>query len=138
MLFVPKIKDSNFSSQLFNELSEKLSDLRSETSKWPDSLIFSGDIGKELFEYIQNNGWDLLAFNPKWVTGPNKIIFEYSKPLTQIEDKGTIFDSSFSERKINGIPGPETMAKIISKYVAPSFTIERTIRPSRQIKLVRK
>lgn len=138
ILYVPKIKDGQFSSELFSELSEKLSDLRSETSKWPDTLIFSGTLGKELFDFILDKSWDLVTFNPRYLAGPDKIIFEYSKPLTQIEDRGTIFDGSLSERKVNGIVGKETMASILGKYAAPSFTIERTIRPRKEIKLIRK
>lgn len=136
-LAIPKIKDGRFSSELFSKISDALSDLKIENGKWPDSMVFSGPLGKDLFNFIEEKGWDLFAFNPKNLPGPNKIIFEYSKPLSQIEEKGTLFDSSFSEKTINGIPGKETISKIIQKYAAPAFTIERTVRPKKEIKLIR-
>jgi hypothetical protein len=84
-------------------------------------------------------GWDLAKFNPQAMAGGNIITFDYSKPLTQIEERGTtLFDESFNNRTMKGIPGPNTVQKIISTYSAPAFKIERQIRPKLEIFLTQK
>lgn len=138
-LSVPKIKGVSFAKELFDALSNELIDLKLEAGKWPDSINFSGLLGQELYEFIAKAEWDFSKFGPKSVGGVvDRIRLEYSKPVHQIEDRGqTIFDQSFNERKVNGIPGAETMAKIAGAYSTPAFTIERQVRPYREIKLKR-
>jgi len=137
---VPATKDGPFTMQFFQILSDNLLELKIEAGKWPDRIAFSGNLGKELYEFIAEKGWDLKQFNLTLVASPvDKIIFEYSKPLTQIEDKGaTIFDESFNGRKVNGIAGADVMQKILTAYSAPAFKIERTIRPKLEVILTRK
>lgn len=136
---VPQIKPASFSTDLFNLLSDCMFELRGECGKLPDKLVFSGPIGREVHTFIVEKGWDLKQFGlQKSESIVNKIIFEYSKPIDQIEDNGaTIFDESFNNRKINGIPGPETIQKILGAYSAPAFKIERQVRPKLEIKLIR-
>jgi len=86
-------------------------------------------------------GWNLNKFNPSTnVMSTDRITYEYTKPLSQIEDRGgTIFDKSLSDTTVNGIPGVETVAKIKSAYSGNlAYTIERTVRPKLETKLIRK
>lgn len=137
---IPIEKDDTFAFSLFDLLAQNLSDLRNEAGKWPDRLTFSGPLGKEVHSYVVEKAWDLKKFNPIVSNGiVNQIIIDYSKPITQIDDSGaTIFDESLNNRIINNVPGKETMQKVLSKYAAPSFKIERQIRPSIEIELIRK
>lgn len=136
---VPKEKDHTFSSQFFQLLSENLTELRIESGKWPDSILFTGNLGKELFDFIESLGWDLAHFNPRYTQNiVNKIVFSYSRPIDQIEERGkTIFDESFNNRTISGIPGNETLGKILGAYSNFAFKIERKIQPKIEITLVR-
>jgi hypothetical protein len=136
---VPKIKHSSFSTEFFNLLSDSIFELRHECGKLPDRVTFSGPLGKELHAFILEKGWDLKQFGLQSAESlVDKIIFDYSKPIDQIEDRGaTIFDESFNNRKINGIPGPETIQKILGAYSSPAFKIERQVRPKLEIKLTR-
>ena len=136
---VPKEKGQEFTVQFFQLLSENLTELKIESGKWPDSILFTGNLGKELFDFIESKSWDLAQFNPKYAQNiVNKVVFSYSKPIDQIEERGkTIFDESFNNREIKGIPGNETRAKILSAYSNLAFTIERKIQPKIEIKLIR-
>ena len=136
---VPITKDPEFANQLLSTLSDYLVELKEETGKWPDRVSFGGPLGKELFSFIEEKSWDLKKFGPTHEGIVNKIVCYYSKPLDQIEDKGgTIFDERLHGKRVNGIPGPETIAKIVSAYAAPAFIIQRQVRPTREIKLIRK
>lgn len=136
---VPKIKPASFSTELFNVLSDSIFELKNECGKLPDRITFSGPIGKELHSFILEKGWDLAQFGLQQADSlVDKIIFDYSKPVDQIEESGaTIFDESFNGRTINGMPGPKTVNKILSTYAAPAFKIERQVRPKLEIKLIR-
>lgn len=148
LLLVPQTKDSSFEIDFFQAISTGLESLAAETNKWPDKLLFTGDLGKELFDLIENKGWDLKHFNPCHIPGPvDKIIFEYSKPLEQIEDRGGVtMQDSLHGKTIEGIPGPETVSKIIGATIGQlpnkdphlAYTIKRTVRPKFEIKLKRK
>jgi hypothetical protein len=136
---VPITKDPGFAGLLLETLSDQLIALKEETGKWPDQVVFGGPIGKELFSFIEERAWDLKKFGPTHEGIVNKIVFGYSKPLDQIEDRGgTVFDERLHGKRVNGIPGPETIAKIVSTYAAPAFVIQRQVRPKREIILIRK
>ena len=139
-LKVSKEKDQAFSGLLFNTLSEYLVELKEETGKWPNRVTLTGSLGGEVYQYIVEMGWDLSKFGlSHLVGGANKITIDYDKPLNQIEDIGnTIFDSKLSNIEIKGIPSGDTMKKILGTYLNLSYTIERTVRPSREILLIRK
>lgn len=135
---VPIIKDSGFAGLLFSTISDTMAELKIENGKWPDRIAFGGSLGKELFSFIAEKGWDLAKFGPIQEGVVNKITFYYSKPLDQIEDRGgTIFDESLNGKKVNGVPGQETLQKIISAYAGPAFTIQRQVRPKKEIFLIR-
>ena len=136
---VPIEKDVAFANSLLDVLSSCLTELKTETGKWPDRLIFSGSLGKEIHAFLIDKDWDLSHFNPTYLTSAvNKIRLEYSKPISQIEDReSTIFDGSLSSREISGIPDARTMAKITSVASSSGFKIERSIRPSLEIRLFR-
>jgi len=139
-LFVPIEKDHTFSSLLFNTISENLIELKQETGKWPNCVTLTGVLGQELYQYITKMNWDLAKFGLRYLAGgANKISIYYDKPLNQIEDIGnTIFDSKLSDIEIKGIPSGDTMQKILKNYFNFAYTIERTVRPSREISLIRK
>lgn len=136
---VPEIKEDKFSTDLFCLLSDCLFELKAEASKFPDKITFSGPLGKEIYFFIQEKKWDLQQFGIALVDSiVNKIIFEYSKSIDQIEDRGaTIFDGEFNNKKINGLPGEKTIQKILAAYSSPLFKIERQIRPKLEVRLTR-
>lgn len=136
---VPKEKDSQFALNLFSVIEENLIELKMEAGTWPDRVVLSGPLGREVKEFITAKGWALDQFNLQEAASPvNKIVFEFSKPVDQIEERGTtIFDERLGEKKISGIPGRETAAKILSTYAQPAFKIEKQIRPKREIILIR-
>jgi hypothetical protein len=136
---VPQIKDPDFITSLFMLISDSISELKLESGKFPDRITFNGSLGKELYEIIVQKGWDLSRFGPKFENSiSNRIVFDYSKPIDQITDGGAQLDSSLNGKTINGIPGPETVQKILSTTIGTGFTIERQIRPKLEIKLIRK
>lgn len=137
---VPIEKDSQFSIKFFKILSDNLAILHAETDQWPDQILFSGRLGKELFEYYQKAGWDLKQFNPAFEGTTEKITFQYSKPLTIIEDNNApIMDSSMGENMMKGIPSEKTMRSIVNAYSSSTLGLkkERTIRPTRWVLLAR-
>jgi len=138
---VPIEKDLAFTQSLFSLISENISDLAIEHEKIPNKLIFTGKIGIELLEFIQQKGWNFKGFDLESISSSlNSIIFKYSKPLHQIDGKTPpIFDEgTLHGKEISGFPGPETIHTIASTYSSPSFTLERTIRPEKRILLIRK
>ena len=136
---VPQIKSAQFTTDLFNLLSDSIFELRRECGKLPDKISFSGPLGKEVHSFITEKAWDLKQFGLIYVDSiVNKIIFEYSKPVDQIEDNGaTIFDEKLNGKTVNGVAGPETVQKILAAYAAPAFKIERQVRPKLEIRLIR-
>ena len=138
---VPLDKDIAFIQEFFALMSENISDLTYEYEKHPNKIIFTGKLGKELFDLIIEKKWNFKGFDLESASSTlDALIFKYSAPLTQIDGKmGAIFDEgTLHGKEINGIPGPETAHKIISTYASPSFMIERTVRPEKRILLVRK
>ena len=137
---VPLKKDLEFSQKLFSILSEHVSDLVIEHDKLPNQIIFTGELGKELLDFIHEKEWDFKGFNLESASGVHSaLIFKYSSPLTQVEGQmGVTFEGgTLHNKQINGIPGPETAQKILSAYSSPMFTIERTVRPEKRINLIR-
>jgi hypothetical protein len=134
---VPLIKNDTFSIELFNLILNNINELFDESGKIPDKVILSGPLGKEVHSFILEKNWNIDRFNISYQDGPNKIIFEYSKPIDQVIDSGYTVGSKLGEKTVNGIPDEKTMSKIISTYCQPSFKIEKTIRPKLEIILFR-
>jgi hypothetical protein len=137
---VPIDKNVTFAQELFALISEHVSDLAIEHEKLPNKIIFTGPIGKDVFDFIKEKEWNFKGFDLESAGGLlDALIFKYDAPLTQTEGKfGPIFDGgSLQDKTINGIPGPETTQKIISTYASPSYMIERTVRPEKRILLTR-
>lgn len=140
-IFVPFKKDAAFASEVLTVMSDQMAELKEETGKWPDKMWFIGAIGNELLQFIIDSKWDISAFGPQGhpVSLPNKIRFEYTKHIDQIEDVGqTIFDEALNGRMINGILGEATKEKIASAYSGLAYTIERKINPFREVRLIRR
>lgn len=138
---VPIKKDLAFIQEFFTLISENISDLSQEYEKHPNKIIFTGRLGKELLDLIQEKEWNFKGFDLESANSTlDALIFKYSSPLTQVDGRmSPIFDGgSLHGKEINGIPGPETTQKIISTYASPSFILERTVRPEKRILLVRK
>jgi hypothetical protein len=137
---VPINKDTGFAQDLFSLISEQVSDLASEHEKLPSKIIFMGQIGKEVHSFIKEKEWNFKGFELEEMGGSlSAIVFKYSSPLTQIEDSyGVQFEEgSLHNKEIKGIPGPDTIGKIMGAYSAPLFRKERTIRPEKRILLTR-
>ena len=138
---VPSEKDIKFAQDLFSLISENISDLEIENEKVPNKIIFTGNIGKEVFDFIQEKNWNFKGFELESVSSVlNALVFKYSAPVTLTGGQmSTQFEGgTLHGREINGIPGPETTRKIISSYAMPSYTIERTVRPEKRILLIRR
>jgi hypothetical protein len=142
---VPLEKDSLFYQDFFMLMSNSMQELLIDYQKWPDEIQFSGRLGKELNDIIIEKEWDFSKFNIKClpISSLNKIIFKYSKPLTVSDFKtedGSITHinaDSLNQKTINGIPGSETMNKIILNSIGKGFNIEKTVRPEIEILLIR-
>ena len=141
MIFnVPLEKDSAFAQNLFLIISENVSDLVMEHDTLPNQIIFTGPLGKELLNFIQEKEWNFKGFSLESADGVHSaLIFKYSNALTQVDgNMGVSFEGgTLHNKQINGIPGPETVQKILSTYASPMFTIERTVRPEKRINLIR-
>lgn len=142
---VPLEKDSFFYQEFFMLMSNSMQELLIDYQEWPDEIQFIGKLGRELKDIIVDKGWDFSKFNIKCFNSSplNKIVFKYSKPLTvsdfKTEDGSIphINADSLNQKMINGIPGPETMNKIISNSIGRGFNIEKTVRPELEILLIR-
>jgi hypothetical protein len=137
---VPTEKDLDFTRDLFSLISENISDLAGEYEKLPSKIIFMGNLGQEVLDFIQEKEWNFKGFELESASSTlDALIFKYNTPLTQVDGRmGALFDEgTLHGKEINGIPGPETTQKIIATYVSPSFVLERTVRPEKRILLVR-
>jgi hypothetical protein len=134
---VPLAKDDKFKMEFFNLISRSIDDLYFENQKLPDKIIFSGVIGKELFDLITSLNWNLNNFNPSFENGPNKIIFKYLKSFTRTQNPDSPIVTL--PDKIEGFPGNETISKLMMAYVSPrgAFKIEKTVDPTLEIRLIR-
>jgi hypothetical protein len=137
-LQVPFAKSTEFNIDLFKSIEHLVSELSLETGKLPTQLIFNGPLGKEVLLYLNELGWVLQGFKLIEGNAGNSIEGGYSEAIDYVETRGAIGDSSLSGKIVNGIPGPETMSKILGAMYSPQFTIEKKIKPNLQIKLVRK
>jgi hypothetical protein len=139
MINVPLEKGVDFSKELLDTMSNAISDLYLEYGTLPDLINFQGLLGREVLSFIKERGWDFNKFNPSYLDGPNQIVFKYTTPLRQVEEKGPISPSDgLNGRIINGIPDSMTMSKITGVYAGGGFSIERNVRPELCVKLKRK
>ena len=135
---VPVLKDNNFAASFFYFFAGQIDQIASENQKWPDKVTFTGILGRELLDIINDKGWDFKKFNLKHEQSiVDKIIIEYSKPLDEIEDSGYAKGDSLHGRTMEGIPGSETMSKMNDHSLNMTFKIERKIRPKLEVKLKR-
>lgn len=138
---VPVEKDASFNATFFQFLNKAILDCGDEVYKWPDKITFSGRLGLELYNIIEENNWSLDRFNPTHVKSPvDKIIIEFTKPVSQTEERGVVRDDKLHDKIIEGIPGKETVQKIqdyASGSMSMNYNIERNVRPKVEIKLHR-
>lgn len=142
---MPIHKESRFSIEFFNLISECVNQLGSQTGKWPDLIIFTGALGDELMDLIESSGWNMERFQ---MTRQNSILDRmkvgYSKELDQISTIGIdgkpasdFSTDSLADRTISGLPGPDTINRINAHVLSSTFKIEKKIRPEIEIKLTR-
>jgi hypothetical protein len=140
MIFkVPNEKEPDFNIRFFQLIADNVETLGMENSRWPDSIVFTGTLGKVLYDIVIDMEWDFAKFNPKHIPATvNKIIISYSKPFPQVEEKGNVINDSIANREIEGFPDSNTL-KAISTQISSGggFKIERMIRPELKIKLER-
>ena len=140
-LSVPKEKDSRFAAELFETLSANIEDLASENLKLPKKILFSGPLGREALSFIRSKEWNFDGFSLENLGGiSNSIVFKYDAPLTQTNDPNQVIfeEGSLHGKVIKGIPGEGTIQKMIASYAAPSFKVEKTVRPERRVTLHRR
>jgi len=135
---VPIDKKSDFPMIFFEFFASRMQTFASEYNRWPDKVTFLGNIGKELINIIEEEGWDFTKFNISHKsTLLEKIIIEYTRPIDEIDDLGYLTGDSLNGKTMDGIPGSNTIDKLKAHSLNTSFRIERKIRPSMEIKLVR-
>jgi len=142
---VPQEKSSEFYLEFFTLMSNSMQDLVIEYNKWPDEIIFFGHLGIELNDIIISKGWDFSKFKISTNRNSpiNKILFKYTKPFTVSNFENSdgsvpyLRGDDLDNRTISGIPGSETMNKIISNSISKGFNIERTVRPESEVILFR-
>lgn len=119
-------------------LDDHIKELALEYQKIPDHIIFTGRLGSELLRYINEKGWNLSKFNLEERPSPlNSIVFKYLKAFEVIDQEGPIKSDSLDGKIINGIPGVETVARILNYSTTPSFQKHRRVDPSIVLNLVR-
>ena len=84
---VPFEKSENYPQYLLNSLSECITTLLQETKQWPDSLIFTGAPGKEIFDIINNLKWDFSKFKIEYRPSTREeLIIQYQNPINITDD----------------------------------------------------
>ena len=142
---VPEEKSSEFYLEFFTLMSNSMQDLVIEYNKWPDEIIFFGHLGIELNDIIIDKGWDFSKFkiSNNRNSSINKILFKYSNPFTVSSFENPdgsmpyLRGDSLDSKTISGIPGSDTINKIISNSTSKGFNIERTVRPESEVILFR-
>ena len=140
MIFnVPIEKDGEFHMKFFQLLADNIQVLGQDHSKWPDSIVFCGNIAKELLNIIKEKEWDFDKFNLEWKSASlNQIVISYQKPIPEVDEKPGVINDAIANREIEGFPSASTMKTISSQLAqGTSFKIERIIRPEIKIKLAR-
>ena len=134
---VPIKKPAEYAMGVFNLLSTNLQELAMEYGKWPDQIVFSGVLGKEVYDLIIEKGWDLMKFGPQYNGGAvNSITFKYSKRIDKVENHG-MMPSSIENSVVNSIITPEKMEAILRSKVQLMYTLERRMEPKITVHLSR-
>jgi hypothetical protein len=134
---VPIRQDTTYPTEVFNMISSNLQELASEYGRWPDKIVFSGNLGKEVYQVILDKGWDLEKFGPYYNGGAaNTITFKYSTRFDLVEERGAI-PSSIDNITVNTILSPDEMQKILQSKLQLSYTIERRVDPKIVVYLTR-
>ena len=137
---VPYDKKSEFMTRFFYTLSEAIDFLGYNYGKSPDVITFQGKIGREILESINTTGWNLDKFNPSIVGETSiysDIVISYNKKIKLESNSGVPRHDILNGKIINGIPGPDTINKLISYSSNYSSVTERYIDPKYIIVLKR-
>lgn len=140
MIFkVPIHIESDFNIKFFQLIADNVQILGSEHKSWPDSIVFTGTLGKILYDIVIDMEWDFARFNPSYIhASVDQIIISYSKPIPEVQDGLNVIQDSITNKEIEGFPSGETMNTITSHMArGGGFKIERMIRPEIKIKLER-
>jgi hypothetical protein len=139
-LKVPYDKKSEFTTRFFHTFSESIDFLGYTYGKSPDSIIFQGKLGLELFSFIQNMSWDISKFNSSVESTSSiysKITISYSEKIKIENQDGVQRSDTLGGKIINGIPGPDTVSKIMSYSSNQSISITKWDKPVYEIILKR-
>ena len=137
---VPYNKKSEFITRFFYTLSDSIDFLGYTYGKAPNRVTFHGKIGAEIMDLIKSKGWDLDRFNASVVSSSSiysDIVISYSEKIKIKSDNGVIRNDGLSGKTINGIPGPDTVNKLISYSSNYTTTSEKWIDPKYVIVLKR-
>jgi hypothetical protein len=142
---IPFNKGPEFTSQFFNIISDCIDELGTQTGKWPDQITFAGSLGKELMDLIKLSEWNMDRFQLVQDSSViDKMTIGYSKELDQIISIGVDGKSTpnFSTESMhgqimNGIPGPNTVARIQAHVLSSTFKMEKKVRPKVEVRLIR-
>lgn len=136
-LRIPQDKSPEFKMELFTVFSQAFEEIAFNNEKAPNSILFTGKLGKEVFDLINELKWDLNGMNPTFKpSNVSRITIGYKEALNKIEHDSIIRDS-IDGKMIEGIPTAEAMKGLMSSYISPNFKKEKTIRPEKIIHLVR-
>lgn len=142
---VPVEKTTEYPSELFNFLSSTMHEFAVQYRQWPDKISFTGRLGEELFNIIDEMEWDFSKFNmTSNRTSPvNNIIIEYTKPVKvsgEISQDGKPTYSrgeSMDSITAGGIISGSDASKVIENSISKSFKIEKEVRPTIRVRLIR-
>jgi hypothetical protein len=139
-LKVPYDKKSEFTARFFHTFSESIDFLGYTYGKSPNAITFQGKLGLEMFNFIKDMSWDISKFNPSIEASSSiysKIKISYSEKIKIENQDGVQRSDSLNGKTINGIPGPDTVSKIMSYSSNSSISVTKWDKPVYEIILKR-
>lgn len=139
---VPKYEDPLFNQEVVRIINGLIDWMIEDYEERPQRVTFSGPLGKYLYDMCIRDDWDLGKIQKIHKDGPNKIFIEYIDNVTiKKEDKSPPRHESLDGKIIEGIPGPNTMAKLVASMTGgptgkgSNISIEKTERPKLEVEL---
>ena len=136
---VPKYPDAIFKNEIVKLVNGLIQILVDDYQERPDSLVFSGKLGRFLLNMYHDDAWDIGEIEVTWKDGYDQLIIEYTRNITIKKGEGDIPfapNQGLDGKIIEGIPGSGTMSKIIgSRMSGLNYSVEKTENPKMVIKL---
>jgi hypothetical protein len=113
--------------------------LKLDNGQWPDKIIFSGEIGKQVYMLVINEGWEFnTTVEMKPNSKENRVFILYSKKKTKHESwHGITLGEKLDGKVIKGIPSDDMMGKLMDAYYQPAYKKETWEHPTLEIELIR-